>query len=118
MNNLVVRKLPFDFDGVPFNWHPDNAPFAMMKNAVTFQLLGLEAHTGLPPTCMHVGAIDLFHVEALDYAQRLTRAGVAVELHVWAGAFDAFGADHAHVSREARRVARSAIKRALQQGGQ
>jgi triacylglycerol lipase len=67
----------------------------------------------LPPTYIHVGAVDLFLEESLDYARRLTRAGVSVELHVWPGAYHAFQAIDAHVSREARRVARTAIKRAL-----
>jgi predicted metal-dependent hydrolase len=44
MSDLVVRKLPFDFEGVDFNWHPANSPFAMMMNAVTFQVIGLETY--------------------------------------------------------------------------
>ncbi|WP_298692795.1 alpha/beta hydrolase [uncultured Sphingomonas sp.] len=69
--------------------------------------------SGLPPTYIHVGAIDLFLEESLDYARRLTRAGVPVELHVWPGAFHAFGTIDAHVTREARRVSRTALRRAL-----
>ena len=69
--------------------------------------------SGLPPTFIHIGAIDLFLEESLDYARRLTRAGVSVELHVWPGAFHAFQSTDCHISREARRVARTAIKRAL-----
>jgi len=72
-----------------------------------------ENLSGLPPTYIHIGAIDLFLEESLDYARRLTRAGVGVELHVWPGAFHAFQSTDAHVSREARRVARTAIYRAL-----
>lgn len=75
-----------------------------------------EDLSGLPPTYIHIGAIDLFLEESLEYARRLTRAGVPVELHVWPGAFHAFGVYDAHVSREARRVARTAIKRALNGG--
>jgi acetyl esterase/lipase len=41
--------------------------------------------TGLPPTCVVVGAIDGFRDEDIDYAQRLNQAGVACELHVIAG---------------------------------
>ena len=67
----------------------------------------------LPPTYIHIGAIDLFLEESLEYARRLTRAGVSVELHVWPGAFHAFGSTDCHVAREARRVTRTAIKRAL-----
>ncbi len=42
MSDLVLRKLPFNFDGVAFDWHPGNQPFAMMMNAVTFQVMGFE----------------------------------------------------------------------------
>lgn len=69
--------------------------------------------SGLPPSFIHIGAIDLFLEESIDYARRLARAGVSVELHVWPGAFRAFGSTDCHVTREARRVARTAIKRAL-----
>ena len=72
-----------------------------------------EDLSGLPSTFIHIGAIDLFLEESIEYARRLTRAGVSVELHVWPGAFHAFGSTDCHVSREARRVARTAIKRAL-----
>jgi len=41
--------------------------------------------TGLPPSCVIVGAIDGFRDEDIDYAQRLNQAGVACELHVMAG---------------------------------
>ena len=45
--------------------------------------------------------------------QGAKRAWVGVELHVWPGAFHAFGSSDCHISREARRTARTAIKRAL-----
>lgn len=41
--------------------------------------------TGLPPTFIAVGALDLFFEEDLEYARRLSRAGVALELHVYPG---------------------------------
>lgn len=72
-----------------------------------------EDLTGLPPTFIHIGAIDLFLEESLEYARRLTRAGVPVELHVWPGAYHAFGAINAHVSRQSRGAARTAIQRGL-----
>jgi acetyl esterase/lipase len=40
---------------------------------------------GLPPTYISVGAIDGFRDEDIDYAVRLTHAGVPCELHVYAG---------------------------------
>jgi triacylglycerol lipase len=43
--------------------------------------------SGLPPTFIVVGALDLFVEEAIEYARRLMRAGVPTELHVLPGAF-------------------------------
>jgi triacylglycerol lipase len=48
--------------------------------------------SGLPPTFIALGALDLFLEESLDYIRRLTRAGVPVELHVIPGAFHGFSA--------------------------
>ena len=45
---------------------------------------------GLPPAFVAVGALDLFVDEDIDYAARMIRAGVPVELHVYPGAFHAF----------------------------
>jgi acetyl esterase/lipase len=44
-----------------------------------------EDLSGLPPTLVTVGALDVFSDEDIDYAVRLRRAGVAVELHVYPG---------------------------------
>jgi triacylglycerol lipase len=58
--------------------------------------------SGLPPTFIAVGALDLFFEESLEYARRLTRAGVPVELHVTPGAFHGYqvaGGDAPQVRR-------------------
>ena len=44
----------------------------------------------LAPAFIAVGSIDLFLDEDCDYALRLTRACVPVELHVYRGVFHAF----------------------------
>jgi len=52
--------------------------------------------SGLPPTYIETGTMDIFMNEDIDYAQRLIRAGVATEAHVWNGAlhgFDYFAPD-------------------------
>lgn len=46
--------------------------------------------SGLPPTYLDVGGLDIFRDECLDYAARLMAAGVPVELHVYPGAIHAF----------------------------
>ena len=47
--------------------------------------------TGLPPTWIGVGDVDLFHAEDVEYAARLTAAGVPCELVVVPGMYH--GAD-------------------------
>ena len=46
--------------------------------------------SGLPPAFIGVGTIDLFCDEDIDYAQRLSAAGVLTELIVVPGAFHGF----------------------------
>jgi acetyl esterase/lipase len=46
--------------------------------------------SGLPPTWIGVGTADLFHREDVDYAKRLTAAGVLTQLVVVPGAFHGF----------------------------
>ena len=50
-----------------------------------------EDLSGLPPAFMLIGSIDLFLNENLEYARRLARAGVPVELHVIPGGYHGFG---------------------------
>lgn len=49
-----------------------------------------EDLSGLAPTWIGTGSLDLFFDENLDYARRLVDAGVPVELHSYPGAIHAF----------------------------
>jgi len=70
--------------------------------------------SGLPPTFLYAGALDLFLEENLDYARRLARAGVPIEFHLFPGAFHAFELQaDAYVSRQARQLSQSALRRFL-----
>lgn len=44
MNDLVLRRIPFNFDDVEFLWHPDNPSFSTLMNCVSFQAIGLEKY--------------------------------------------------------------------------
>ena len=44
MTNLVVRQIPFDFEGAEFIWNPSNPAFSVMMNAITFQSIGFEKY--------------------------------------------------------------------------
>ena len=44
-----------------------------------------EDLTGLPPTFIDVGELDIFRDESVDYAARLIQAGVSVEFHLYPG---------------------------------
>jgi triacylglycerol lipase len=68
----------------------------------------------LPQTFISVGTLDLFLEEDIEYARRLMRDGVPVELHVYPGAFHAFDiAPDAPVSVMARTHSRNALRRML-----
>ena len=70
--------------------------------------------SGLPPTFIAVGALDLFLEENLEFARRLTRAGVPVELHVYPGAIHGFhNVPSAPVTIAAERDSRNALRKAL-----
>ena len=69
---------------------------------------------GLPPTFIGVGALDLFLEENMEYARRLTRAGVPTELHVYPGVFHGYQlVPTAQVTKTAQRDRMNAIRRAL-----
>ena len=48
--------------------------------------------SGLPPTYLPVGDLDLFLDENIAYAQKLTRSGVPTHFHVFPGAYHGFNA--------------------------
>ena len=70
--------------------------------------------SGLPPTYISVGGLDLFLEENITYADRLSRAGVPVELHVYPRAYHGFyRATKARVTRQAEHDTREAMRRFL-----
>ena len=73
-----------------------------------------EDLSGLPPTFIATGAMDLFVEEDLEYARRLMGAGVPVELHVYPGAPHAYmWVADAEVSKQSFRDAELAMRRGL-----
>lgn len=70
---------------------------------------------GLPATWIGVGGVDLFLAENLEYAQRLTEAGVATELLVLPGAIHGFNflAPETSLARQFTDSWTAALKRAL-----
>lgn len=59
--------------------------------------------TGLPPTFIDVGSADTFRDECVEYASRLSGAGVSVEFHLWPGGVHGFEglAPHSRIARGA-----------------
>jgi len=76
-----------------------------------------EDLAGLPPTFIATTTLDIFVDENIDYAERLIRAGVACELHIYPGGFHAFDiAPGPAISAAARRDTLEALRRALWPG--
>lgn len=63
MTQLVIRKMPFEFEGVDFIWNPANPAFAVMMNAVTFQAIAFEKYI----------------CKAMNAAEKLARAPAITE---------------------------------------
>ena len=73
-----------------------------------------EDVSGLPPTYIATGSLDLFLEEDLEYARRLLRSGVPVELHVYPGGFHGFQWERkADISQAADRDSKAALAKAL-----
>jgi acetyl esterase/lipase len=71
--------------------------------------------TGLPRTYIDTGSVEVFRDEAVDYATRLSQAGVSVDLHMWGGAFHGSDmATHAAVSQASIATRDEFIRRALE----
>ena len=67
--------------------------------------------SGLPSTYISVGSLDLFLEENMTYADRLSRAGVPVEFHMYPRAFHGFyRAPNARVTRQAEHDTREALR--------
>lgn len=75
--------------------------------------------SGLPPTYLCVGALDLFRDENIDYMQRLMGAGVPGELAVYPGVFHGanFFAPDAHICKKMQKNLIDAVKVVLDVDG-
>ncbi|WP_432830045.1 alpha/beta hydrolase [Dactylosporangium sp. CA-092794] len=87
---------------------PDVSPYAAPARA--------EDLAGLPRTYLDVGSVEVFRDEVLDYATRLSQAGVMVDLHMWGGGFHGFDVIGAHtaVARASRATRDEFIRRAIE----
>jgi acetyl esterase/lipase len=74
-----------------------------------------EDLSGLPPTWIGVGSMDLFHDENIAYAQKLAECGVECKLVVVPGAFHGFDAFNSQIPvvREFRESQIAALKKHL-----
>lgn len=69
--------------------------------------------SGLPPVFLMTGAIDLFAGENLDLARRLVDAGIALEMHVYPGAYHGFPLIPCEAARAYEQAATAALARAF-----
>jgi len=122
-DRTCVSSDPHPYTG-EFIWTPHNNAFgwSALLNArpgsdgVSIYAAPARAEdlSGLPKAFISTGALDLFLEEDLEYARRLMRHGVSVEMHVYPGAYHAFDLQvDARVAVDAKRDSDSALRRAL-----
>jgi len=72
--------------------------------------------SGLPRTYIDCGSAETFRDEILDYATRLSEAGVSVDLHMWGGGFHGFDlfVPYAAISRASIATRDEFLRRALE----
>jgi acetyl esterase/lipase len=71
--------------------------------------------SGLPRTFIDCGSAETFRDEDMDFAQRLSQAGVQVDLHIWGGGWHGSDliASEAALSKAARATRREFFLRAI-----
>lgn len=122
-DRTCVSANPHPFAG-EYIWTPHNNTFGWTallsrppgSDGVSMYAAAARAEdlSGLPKTFISSGALDLFLEEDIEYARRLMRQGVPVEMHVYPGAYHAFDlAFDARVAADAHRDSCSALRRAL-----
>jgi acetyl esterase/lipase len=122
-DRTCISSDPHPFAG-EFIWTPHNNAFGWSSllgvppgsDGVSMYAAPARAQDlgGLPNTFISTGALDLFLEEDLEYARRLIRHGVPVEMHVYPGAYHAFElATDARVAADAHVDSNSALNRAL-----
>ncbi|MBO3741375.1 alpha/beta hydrolase [Actinoplanes sp. NEAU-H7] len=87
---------------------PDVSPYAAPARATD---LG-----GLPRTYIDCGSAESFRDEAIDYATRLSQAGVLVDLHLWGGGCHGYEvlARHSAIARASLATRDEFIRRVLE----
>lgn len=87
---------------------PEVSPYAAPARAMDL--------SGLPRTYLDCGSSETFRDEILDYAGRLSAAGVSVDLHMWGGGFHGFDttAPHAALSRASVAARDEFIRRVIE----
>jgi acetyl esterase/lipase len=86
---------------------PDVSPYAAPARATDL--------SGLPPAYLETGSSEVFRDETIDYAARLAKAGVPMELHSWVGGYHGFEltSPDAEISRSCLAARTSYLRRAL-----
>ncbi|HEY1710681.1 MAG TPA: alpha/beta hydrolase [Rhizomicrobium sp.] len=72
---------------------------------------------GLPPAFIGVGSLDLFLEEDIEYARRLTAAGVPIELHVYPGCPHGFDFLQTNVAMQFKAALLNALRSAFEHAG-
>ncbi len=114
-NNPITGEFIWNRAANQFGWASLRGNYALDDDRVGhFSASLADDLAALPPAVILTSALDLFLDENLDYARRLCAAGVAVELHCYAGAPHGFPMMRdARISRQFEADLKNAAQRLL-----
>ena len=99
----------FCWDGLRGDYNLDDDRIGLFSPSMQQDL------QGLPPSFISVGSLDLFLEEDVEFALRLSRAGVPVELHVYPGAPHMFDQNPGRITAQSNLDVVRALKEFLQE---
>lgn len=115
--NVTTGKIGWQPQANQFCWEALRGNYDLNDERIGYFSPAMQQDLNdLPRTFLSVGALDLFMEENVDFARRLSRSGVPVELHVYPGAPHMFDQHPGAITSQAKLDIERAIERALTSG--
>lgn len=112
--NITTGKIGWQPQANQFCWEALRGNYNLDDERIGYFSAAMQQDLNdLPPTFISVGALDLLMEENVDFAMRLSRTGVPIELHVYPGAPHMFDQYPGTITSQAKLDIERALERLL-----